>query len=260
MLELLLKQSKYDELESKFLVEGFRNGFDRGYRGPADRKLQSDNIPFTPGVGDKFEMWEKIIKEVKLQPFARPYSLEQLPYENFIQSPIGLVPKAGGQTRLIFHLSYEFKGKNGGSFNHWTPDELCLVKYNDLNHAIANSIRRKKGKLFYSKTDLKSAFRIFPGFPGHRRFLILKVQHPITGKWCYFINLCMPFGASISCANFQRFSNALKHIVEHRAGVRFSITNYLDDFLFISDMGPGANVLVSHFMDVCNMIKFPIFL
>ena len=46
------------------------------------------------------------MKEVKLGRYAGPFPT--IPYEeDFIQSPIGLVPKDQGcDTRLIFHLSY----------------------------------------------------------------------------------------------------------------------------------------------------------
>ena len=256
-LEKLLSQSMYDNRESSFLIRGFSKGFDMGYRGQMNRKDTSQNIPFKPGVGDEVEMWNKIMKEVKAKRFAGPYDTDSLPFKYFMQSPIGLVPKAGNQTRLIFHLSYSFK--NGGkSFNESTPVEICTVKYNDLNDVVANSLRIKHGTISYAKTDLKSAFRIFPALPGQCLYLVLKARHPETKEWHYFVDLCMPFGASISCANFQRFSNALKHIVEFCSGRRFSITNYLDNFLFISHMQQEADVLVRHFLEVCSLINFPI--
>ena len=50
------------------------------------------------------------MKEVKLKRFAGPF--ESSPFEDFIQSPVGLVPKDNGKdTRLIFHLSYPRTGK-----------------------------------------------------------------------------------------------------------------------------------------------------
>ena len=48
------------------------------------------------------------MKEVQLKRFAGPYTKPHLPLENVVQSPLGLVPKAGNKTRLIFHLSYNF--------------------------------------------------------------------------------------------------------------------------------------------------------
>ena len=72
--------------------------------------------------------------EVQVGRFAGPFS--DIPYKDtYIQSPIGLVPKAGNKTRLIFHLSYTFKNGNK-SVNYHTPKELCSVKYNDLDVAV----------------------------------------------------------------------------------------------------------------------------
>ena len=86
------------------------------------------NIPFF--VGNCEVMWNKLMKEVKLQRVAGPF--DHIPFEHFIQSPIGLVPKDGEcQTRLIFHLSHHFE--DGNSVNSHIPAELCSVKYNDLD-------------------------------------------------------------------------------------------------------------------------------
>ena len=91
MLEHFLRQTKYNKVESKFLIEGFTNGFSLGYTGPTDRQDTSENIPFM--VGNQVDMWTKIMKEVKLGRMAGPY--KRIPFKNFVQSPIGLVPKAG---------------------------------------------------------------------------------------------------------------------------------------------------------------------
>ena len=48
------------------------------------------------------------MKEIKERRYAGPFMKENFPFVNYIQSPIGLVPKAGNKTRLIFHLSYDF--------------------------------------------------------------------------------------------------------------------------------------------------------
>ena len=61
----LLRESDYDETETLFLENGFCNGFDIGYEGPQQRMSESDNIPLT--VGNKTELWNKIMKEVKLK-------------------------------------------------------------------------------------------------------------------------------------------------------------------------------------------------
>ena len=83
-------------------------------------------------VGSQTILWNKIMKEVKLKRFIGPFA-EKPPFRDFIQSPVGLVPKDSGQDmRLIFHLSYP---KDGASINSETPKELCLVQYCDFNEA-----------------------------------------------------------------------------------------------------------------------------
>ena len=187
------------------------------------------------------------MKEVKLHRFAGPFN--EIPFQNYIQSPVGLVPKAGNQTRLIFHLFYTFKNGNK-SVNEWIPKELCLVKYRDLDHAVRNCIHFMQSPafkntmgltmaspvaktLFFGSTDLKSAFRQMPLKRKMWPILIIKATNLITGKMQYFVDKCLPFGASISCTLFQRLSNSLKHIVETMESMYNSVTNYLDDFLFV---------------------------
>ena len=141
MFHELLIQSGYDKLETEFLVDGFKNGFSIGYEGPEDVKITSPNLKFRE-VSSPTELWNKVMKEVKEQRYAGPF--EQIPFEHFIQSPIGLVPKDGGKnTRLIFHLSYP-RGQKKVSVNANTPEDICKVKYPDFNEAIQLCIKAGK--------------------------------------------------------------------------------------------------------------------
>ena len=97
----LLKQTDYDSKKSQYLIQGFRQGFDLGYQGPEKCKDEAENIPLH--IGTPTEMWNEIMKEVKEKRYAGPF--KKLPFKHYIQSPIGLVPKSGNKTRLIFHLS-----------------------------------------------------------------------------------------------------------------------------------------------------------
>ena len=89
-------------------------------------------------VGTKTELWNKVMKEVKEKRYAGPF--DKIPFENYIQSPIGLVPKDNGRaTRLIFHLSYP-RSRNGTivseSVNANTPKHLTTVHYPDFDCAV----------------------------------------------------------------------------------------------------------------------------
>ena len=121
-LEQLLLKYRYNRQKTQFLVDGFRNGFNLGYRGPIDN-IRRDAPNLKLNVGNKTILWNKVMKEVKLKCFAGPFLRN--PYPNYIQSPIGLVPKDNGKdVRLIFHLSY---ARNGDSVNSQTPKEMCSV-------------------------------------------------------------------------------------------------------------------------------------
>ena len=86
----------------------------------------------------------------------------------------------------------------------------------------------------------------------------MKAQHPLMGEWFYFIDKCLPFGASISCVLFQRFSNALCHVMEYKTKTQGQITNYLDDFLFLALTIVRCNYLIDQFIQLYKDLGVPI--
>ena len=108
--------------------------------------------------------------------------------------------------------------------------------------------RRDRPTLFMGKTDLSSAFRVLPLLISCICWLVLKAEDPCEkGKFKFFIDKCLPFGVSLSCSHYQLFSNALKHIIAHRTKQK-TITNYLDDFLFIALMKSMCNNMIQKFL------------
>ena len=119
--ERLLRKARYNPEEIDFLVGGFTEGFPLGYAG--DREVQQTAPNLKLECGSEEVLWEKMLKEVKLKRFAGPF--EKIPFDNYIQSPVGLVPKGStGDTRLIFHLSYP-RGKATKSVNANNP-KICV--------------------------------------------------------------------------------------------------------------------------------------
>ena len=205
------------------------------------------------------------MKEVKEGRYAGPF--DKVPYENFIQSPIGLVPKAGNKTRLIFHLSFEFKDKHGkpeGSVNGCSPREWCTVHYMDLDDAVANCLKLSEFAIndtgnrtvFLGKTDLTSAFHVLPLQVDCFCWLIMPAEDLVTGEMKFFMEKCLPFGSSIRCSHYQRFLNAPK---QWRMGsVGKAITNYLDDFLFIAIAKLMCDGMITEFLDICKQLNLPV--
>ena len=254
-------ESGFDADKTEYIINGFNHGFGIGYEGPEDRRDTAENLPLN-NLGTKTDLWNKVMKEVKMGRYAGPFKYQNIPFKNFVKSPIGLVPKAGNKTRLIFHLSYDFKNGNT-SINSNGPHDRCTVKYKDLDHAVDIWIKllNKHGKnriLHFSKTDLESAFRVAPVLVAHRKWLLMCAVNPVTGEKLYFINKCLPFGSRISCAVFQAISDALAHITEFLLKLEDPLINYLDDFLFIKISEDYCNHMMSTFLLVCSKINCPV--
>ena len=251
VLDRYLKETNYDPDETEFLVQGFRKGFDLGYRGPSKIQRYAPNLKLE--VGNEVILWNKIMKEVKLGRYAGPFSSP--PFKYFIQSPVGLVPKGqnGTDTRLIFHLSYP---KDGMSVNSETPKEFCSVKYCDFGVAVRLCL--KAGQSCYvAKTDMASAFRVLGISKRYWKYLLLKATNPADGVTYFFVDKNCPFGSSSSCALFQRVSDGLAHIVKIKNGNKAPV-NYLDDFLFIALLRAACNMQLQSFLNICQDIGFPI--
>ena len=84
----------------------------------------------------------------------------------------------------------------------------------------------------------------------------MKAKNPRDGVTYYFVDKCLPFGASISCAIFQAFSDALSHIVQFRTG--YENINYLDDYFFADCAKEFCDKQIQTFLDVCQEINFPV--
>ena len=196
------------------------------------------------------------MKEVKEKRYAGPF--KQIPFKHYIQSPIGLVPKDGGNaTRLIFHLSYPCTSSTPKSVNANTPKSLATVQYPDFSDAVKLCLDCRPGAVAVGKSDLKSAFRNLAIRKQDWFLLVMKCVSPLDGETYYFINKCLPFGAAISCSHFQAFSDALEHIVCVKTGGRRAI-NYLDDFFFAALFHYVCNDNIAKFLEICNQINFPV--
>ena len=249
MLENLLTKANYDSSKVVYLCDGFRNGFSIQYQGNVVGQRNAPNLKLR--VGSKAEIWNKVMLEVKGRRYAGPF--EEVPFKNYIQSPIELVPKyKGKKTRLIFHLSYP---KMGRSVNSQILKELCMVKYPDFQDAVELCVKAGKS-CHISKSDMSMAFRNIPMDKRSWSVLILKAFHPITGKAYYFVDKCLPFGASISCKIFQEFSNTVAHLVKFET--KEDLVNYLDDYFFAALRKAMCNEQVLIFLQICHEIRFPV--
>ena len=246
--EELLLASNYNKRDRTFLVDVFRNGFDLGFRGSI-KGLRRFAPNLKIRVGSETILWNKVMKEVKNLRYAGPF--KEVPFENFIQSPVGLVPKDGNDTRLIFHLSYP---RNGMSVNSATLRKFCKVVYCDFADAIRKCLE-VGASCKIGKSDMKSAFRNLGISVSQFCLLILKARNPMDGKYYFFVDKCLPFGSSASCFLFQKFSDSIAHIAKFRASGNRPV-NYLDDYLFAAYMTSLCKQRIQEFLDICGEIGF----
>ena len=235
----------------KYLIQGFRTGFDLKYKGPTKVQRTSPNLKLT--VGTKTDLWNKIMTEVKAGRYAGPFA--KPPFEHFVQSPVGLVPKdKGRKTRLIFHLSYPRDGQ-WMSINAGIPKKYCTVRYPDFADAVKICIEARIN-CFCGKLDMPMAFRNVPLKKTCWKLMLLKAYHPVTGELAWFLDKCLPFGSSISCKIFQDFSDAVAHIVKYHTNK--PLVNYLDDYFFAALRKLMCDSQLRVFLDICEQIKFPV--
>ena len=247
--EKLLKESNYDPKEISYLVDGFANGFLLEFEGNREVKKLAPNLKLN--VGNPIQLWNKVMVEVEKGCYAGPF--KEVPFEYFIQSPIGLVPKdKGAKTRLIFHLSYP---KMGDSVNSQIPKQACSVQYSEFDIAVKMCIEAGKA-CHIGKSDMSAAFRNIGMAKSDWPLMVMKATNPNDGQVYYFVDKCMSFGSSISCTIFQRFSNAVAHLVTFRTKKR--TLNYLDDFFFVALLKYLRDGQLRTFLDVCKEINFPV--
>ena len=117
-------------------------------------------------------------------------------------------------------------------------------------------------RIFFGICDLKSAFRLIPLSRKFWPLLIMKAEDEL-GNWKFFVDKCLPFSASISCKIFQRYSNALAHLLKYlkREGWPsprvFGLSNYLDDFLHFAMTEVLCNAMLKKFQELCDLLGMP---
>ena len=106
------------------------------------------------------------------------------------------------------------------------------------------------------KSDMSSTFRNLGIRVLDFKYLIMKATNPDDQQTYYFVDKCLLFGAAISCAHFQCFSDAVAHIVRHKMGKK--LINYLDDYFFAALLAHLCNGQIQTFLQICQMINFPV--
>ena len=231
-----------EPVEKHILLEGFTFGFHIPFQGARVHR-ESKNHGSANSNPDLVEAI--LLKEVNLGRVAGPFSV--LPLDNLIISPIGLVPKSTpGEMRLIFDLSYP----NGLSVNEGIPKEFSSVSYTSFD-AVTRMVMKEGRGCSLVKIDVKSAFRLIPIHPDDFVLMGMKVKEKI------FVDKCLPFGLSASCALFEKFSTFLEWCIK-KAADSDNMIHYLDDFCGGAKDHVEAQVLLTTALEVFKDIGVPV--
>ena len=229
--------------QRNILLEGFLHGFRLGYSGIRVAR-ESNCLP--TALRNPSATWIKLNKEISLGRIVGPFSSRPLP--RLQCSPIGIIEKKQpGEFRLITHLSFPA----GSSINDGIPFEMSNVKYTSFDCAVIMVQKQGKGALM-EKCDIKSAFRLLPIHPEDFELLGFKFQN------LYFVDRCLPMGASSSCYLFECFSSFLEFQLKKISG-SLGIVHYLDDFLLCAPAGTRQCVdLLCQFQAMCDELGVPL--
>ena len=233
----------YDPEDRKFLVDGFRYGFNLYCTLTKLSTTAKNDV----SVNLHPEAAQQLIQaEVDKGRIRGPY--DRPPFDVYHISPFKLVEKKIPNTwRPIINLSYPY---DDTSVNANIPREFCSVKYATIIDAI--KLIQKVGKnCLMQKSDIQSAFRIVPIAAECHKFLCFKFKDK------FYHDTCLAMGASCSCFIFEKFSTALEWILKNKFNVP-NCLHILDDFFWVNINTVMAAYCKKSWFKLTNDVQVPI--
>ena len=233
----------YDQQRLDYLITGFSHGFHLGCVGPPFSTLSKNHKSTDqfPWVIQDF-VSEGILQNRIAGPFSAP------PFEHFVVSPLGVVPKSEvGKYRVIHDLSFPKQH----SVNDLIPPENSNVQYESIDN-ITTLLNQFGQDSLMAKTDIKDAFRIIPIHPDDYKFL------GFSWHGSYYYDKCLPMGASSSCKIFESLSQSLQWVMYSKFNVG-GMSHMLDDFFFIGPKNSNKCLQdIKQFISICEECGIPI--
>ena len=164
------------------------------------------------------------------------------PLDPLICSLVGMVNKRDSQEmRHITHLSHQ----RGRSINAFIDPEDAQMHYQSFKAVVDLVARAGQGSYM-----VKEAFHNVPMCFADHHVLGIKVR----GQ--FFIDNCLPFRASISCAIFEDIAALIHWIAERHIG--HAMIHYLDDFFMVHKLAYVCSSIMASFKEVCKEIGMPV--
>ena len=191
-----------------FLYQALSNHPDKEYVNKLYSELQEgDRIGYS---GPRYPQFSKNVSTALLNPEDVTANLvdevskgrtmgpfPSSPFKNFQVSPIGLVPKKhSDKFRTIFHLSFPKSGSS--SINYFIEKDDFSLQYITIDNAIA-AIQNFGPGCYLAKTDIESAFRLYPVHPDDWGFWGCFGRGNIILTKSFPSDFDLPLTFSISC-------------------------------------------------------------
>ena len=230
-----------DQVIANYLIDGFTNGFDIGFRGnnsPGQYRnllsARNNPDPVTEAIR------KELVRGHTSGPFLTP------PFPNFHSSPLGAVPKKDGTHRIILDLS----SPQGSSINEGISQTDYSVLYTSFDSAIT-LVQSVGSTCYMGKIDIKHAFRLCP---------VRYSDIPLLGYiWDnhYFVDTRLPFGLRSSPFIFNTFADALAWIFVWCYGILYLI-HYLDDYFMCNSSFMKCHNDMNLIQSACNDLAVPL--
>ena len=153
------------------------------------------------------------------------HALPQEWHDKAYVSPLGVVPKANGKYRVIFHLSH------GGSHsvNARIPRAAGYVPFLSLQQ-IASTLLAAGPELYFAVFDVEDAFRQLAAHPEDYHLLLMQWGDQ------YYVDTRVGFGSRTGPANYHKLGDAIQAVL-HTHGV--PCLRIADDHLIY---GPSSDI------------------
>ena len=230
----------YDDKE--YIINGFTYGFHLNFEG-VDSSLTSENS--LSANTNPLVVSNKSQHELNKGRIEGPFTDPPFPY--FKSSPLALREKRDtGKYRLLHNLSFPYDDR---SLNFNIPKHASKVSYETITDAI-HLLQFCAPKAFMAKSDISDAFRLI---------LLHPSQYHLTGFYWngFYYDKCLPQGCSSSCKIFERFSSAIKWILENKFNVDY-VVKMIDDFLFVAKTKANCLQYLHSFQTLCEVIGVPL--
>ncbi|CAE7304323.1 unnamed protein product [Symbiodinium sp. CCMP2592] len=176
------------------------------------------------------KLWEKTMQEVERGWLVGPYGWDDLPDGYVVSHRFPLWQ----HDKLRPIDDYSRSGVNAcvTTLEQPTVDtaDVAAAMFAKLCEGLGKAKRPSwiKGRSF----DLTAAYRQLCVSTASRKFAVIAVYNPHTGKTCLFTQICLPFGSRASVNGFIRCSRCIQWLATRCLLV--PTTSYYDDFIVAS--------------------------